>query len=59
MGVPFPDLKTLENIAAGIGTNMFEGLQPTKEKIEIYRDCYLGKITKKEALKLMTDKNYE
>ena len=38
MGVPFPDLRTPENIAAGIGSNLFGGSQPTKKKIEIIRD---------------------
>lgn len=30
MGVKFSDLRTLENIANAIGSNMFEGFQPTK-----------------------------
>jgi hypothetical protein len=54
MGVPFPDLKTLEAVASGIGSNMFEGMQPTRKKIEIIRDGYLGKISDKEAIKSLT-----
>ena len=45
MGVPFPDIKTLENTAAAIGTNMFEGFEPTRKGIEIIRDYCLGRIT--------------
>ena len=49
MGVPFPDLETLEGAAAGLGSNMFEGYQPTKRGIEIIRDLLLGKMTFQEA----------
>jgi putative transcriptional regulator len=45
MDVPFPDLKTLESTAEAIGSNMFEGFQPTKKGIEIIRDYCLGKMT--------------
>ena len=38
MGVKFSDLKTLENTANAIGTNMFEGFEPTKELIQLYVD---------------------
>ena len=45
MDVPFPDLETLENTAAAIGSNMFEGFIPTEKGIEIIRDYCLGKLT--------------
>ena len=45
MGVLFPDMETLENTAAAIGSNMFEGFRPTKKGIEIIRDYCLGKMT--------------
>ncbi|MDR2295724.1 MAG: antitoxin VbhA family protein [Clostridiales Family XIII bacterium] len=45
MGVPFPDLETLENTAEAIGSNMFEGFQPTRKGVEIIRDYCLGKMT--------------
>jgi putative transcriptional regulator len=48
MGIKFPDLKTLENTAYGIGSNMFEGFEPTQQKIELIRDYVLGKITLQE-----------
>jgi len=59
MGVAFPDLKTLEDITAGLVSNMFEGLQPTTKTIEIIRDSYLGKITKKRGLELILGENLE
>ncbi len=58
MGVPFPDLKTLENTAAAIGTNMFEGYQPTKKGIEILRDYITGKITFDDVVRAAKDKSY-
>ena len=38
MGVKFSDLKTLESTANALGSNMFEGYQPTPKGIEIIRD---------------------
>jgi hypothetical protein len=43
MDVPFPDLKTLESVAVGIGSNMFEGYRPQKKGIEIIRDYRLAR----------------
>ena len=31
MGVRFPDLETLDSTAGAIGSNMFEGFEPTKK----------------------------
>ncbi len=31
MGVVFPDIETLESTANAIGSNMFEGFEPTKK----------------------------
>lgn len=42
MGVKFSDLKTLETTAIAIGTNMFEGFEPTKELIQLYVDWKTG-----------------
>lgn len=55
MGVPFPDLQTLESTAYGIGSNMYEGFEPTPRKIEIIRDFVLGKINTTELLKTNTN----
>ncbi|MEA5140581.1 antitoxin VbhA family protein [Arcicella rigui] len=38
MGVKFSDLRTLDSTANAIGSNMFEGFQPTPKGIEIIRD---------------------
>jgi putative transcriptional regulator len=45
MGVPFPDRNSLEKAASAIGSNMFEGWEPTSIQIELYRDYAAGKIT--------------
>jgi putative transcriptional regulator len=58
MGVPFPDLKVLDSTAAAIGTNMFEGYQPTKKGVEIIRDYILGKITFKDVVRAAVDESY-
>lgn len=50
MGVKFADLKSLESTANAIGTNMFEGFEPTKELIQLYVDWKSGLIN--EALLL-------
>jgi putative transcriptional regulator len=50
MGVKFSDLKSLESTANAIGTNMFEGFEPTKELIQLYVDWKSGLIS--EALLL-------
>jgi putative transcriptional regulator len=44
MGVRFPDLKTLDSTANAIGSNMFEGFEPTEKLIRFYLDYKMGKI---------------
>jgi putative transcriptional regulator len=58
MGVQFPDLITLENTADAIGSNMFEGYQPTKRGIEIIRDYCLGKLTFAQLAIAAKEKSY-
>ena len=58
MGVQFSDLKTLESTANAIGSNMFEGYEPTPKGIEIIRDYIIGKITLAELIKLAEEKAY-
>lgn len=58
MGVKFSDLKTLENTANAIGSNMFEGYNPTPKGIEIIRDYVIGKITLTELIKFAKEKAY-
>jgi hypothetical protein len=45
MGVPFPDLETLNNTASAISSNMYEGFDPTENKIALIRDYVMNKIT--------------
>jgi len=45
MGVEFPDLATLERTANAIGSNMFEGFEPTESHITLIRDYVMNKIT--------------
>lgn len=45
MGVIFPDLVTFNNTANAIGSNMFEGFEPTESNISLIRDYVMDKIT--------------
>lgn len=58
MGVKFSDLKTLESTANAIGSNMFEGFEPTPKGIEIIRDYVVGAITLSELIAFAKDKAY-
>jgi putative transcriptional regulator len=58
MDVPFPDLETLERTAEAIGSNMFEGFQPTRKGIEIIRDYCLGKMTFAQLITAAKEKLY-
>lgn len=58
MGVKFTDLKTLENTANAVGSNMFEGFCPTPKGIEIIRDYVMGKITLLELIQFAKEKAY-
>ena len=58
MGVKFSDLKTLEDTANALGSNMFEGFKPTQKGIEILRDYVTGKISLVELVKFAKEKAY-
>ena len=58
MGVQFSNLKILESTANAIGSNMFEGFEPTSKGVEIIRDYVIGKITLSELIKFAKDKSY-
>jgi putative transcriptional regulator len=45
MGVPFPDEKTLVSAANAIGSNMFEGFEPTPQIIRFYLDWKTGRVS--------------
>jgi putative transcriptional regulator len=54
MGVYFPDLDTLNRTADAIGSNMFEGFEPTPKLISLYAAFRNGEINGEnliEALK--------
>lgn len=58
MGVKFSDLKTLVSTANAIGSNMFEGFEPTPKIIEIIRDYVHGEITLSELIAIAKAKAY-
>ena len=50
LGIKFSTLKKLENTANAIGSNMFEGFEPTSELIQLYVDWSSGTITDPELV---------
>ena len=58
MGVKFSDLKTLEATANALGSNMFEGFEPTPKGIEIIRDYVTGEISLTELVAIAREKGY-
>lgn len=58
MGVKFSDLKTLENTASAIGSNMFEGFRPTQRSVKIIRDYIIGKISLDDLIIYTKKKTY-
>lgn len=58
MGVKFSDLRTLESIANALGSNMFEGFEPTQKGVEIIRDYVTGKISLNELVIFAKQKAY-
>jgi putative transcriptional regulator len=57
-GVTFPDVETLDKTANAIGSNMFEGFEPTQKGVEIIRDYVLDKITISELIHIVKEKLY-
>ena len=53
MGVRFPDIDALNSAANAIGSNMFEGFEPTPRLIEIYRDYRGGKISNSKLFEII------
>jgi putative transcriptional regulator len=45
MEVPFPDQQTLDHTANAIGSNMFEGFEPSATHVALIRDYVMDKIT--------------
>ena len=50
LGVKFTDLAKLEKAANAIGSNMFEGFEPTTELIQLYVDWSSGSIPDSDLL---------
>lgn len=50
MGIKFSTIESLESTANALGTNMFEGFEPTKEIIQLYLDWKNGEIVETEFL---------
>jgi len=57
-GVSFPDLETLSKTANAIGSNMFEGFEPTQKGVEIIRDYVMDKITLSDLIHIVKEKAY-
>ena len=57
-GVKFPDIETLNKTANAIGTNTFEGFEPTPKGIEIIRDYVMDKISMSTLIELIKEKSY-
>jgi putative transcriptional regulator len=55
MGIRFSDIDTLNSAANAIGSNMFEGFEPTPRLVEIYRDYREGKISNSRFIKVLRD----
>jgi putative transcriptional regulator len=45
LGVAFPDIDTFNSAAGAIGSNMYEGFQPTQKRIALIRDYMTNQIT--------------
>lgn len=58
MGVQFSNLKILESTANAIGSNMFEGFEPTSKIVEIIRDYVSGKISLSVLINFAKEKSY-
>ena len=56
--VIFPDIETLDKTANAIGSNMFEGFEPTPKGVEIIRDYITGKITLSDLILIVKEKSY-
>jgi hypothetical protein len=59
MGVKFPNKETLEQVAHGIGSSMYEGFAPTQEDIKVARDLRLGILSVHQLIKFAKGEPYE
>jgi len=56
MGVVFPNLEMLNSTASAIGSNMYEGFEPTVNRIALIRDYALNKITFEQFVQASKDR---
>jgi putative transcriptional regulator len=59
MGVPFPDEQTLNSAANAIGSNMFEGFEPTPQIIQFYLDWKTGRVSETDFLTKLRAVGYD
>jgi putative transcriptional regulator len=57
-GVTFSDIEILNKTANAIGSNMFEGFEPTQKGVEIIRDYIMDKITLSELIRIVKEASY-
>jgi putative transcriptional regulator len=50
MGIKFPSSEALDSAANAIGSNMFEGFEPTPALIQLYRDYTSGNIEERQLV---------
>jgi hypothetical protein len=55
MGVAFPDMETFDSAVNAIGSNMFEGFEPTANRIALIRDYITDKITFSQFVRAAKD----
>jgi putative transcriptional regulator len=53
LGVKFPTLAALESAANAIGSNMFEGFEPTSQLVQLYLDWKLGLVSESNLLEAL------
>jgi len=53
MGVPLPDLETLNSVAYAIGSNMYEGFEPNEKLIQLYINAKNSRIDNFELITQM------
>jgi putative transcriptional regulator len=58
MGVSFPDLITLNNTANAVGSNMFEGFEPSVNHVVLIRDYITNKITFPQFIEAAKNMNH-
>jgi putative transcriptional regulator len=50
MGVKFSSIEELDMTANAIGSNIFEGFEPTTELVQLYVDWKLGNVSESNFL---------